>query len=52
MDTDDSGLVEFAEFVRIMVHKDDGENSMLKHSLARFKIGIKYICFEGKTNKK
>lgn len=37
MDTDDSGLVEFAEFVRIMVQKDDGENSMLKHSLARFK---------------
>jgi len=37
MDTDDSGLVEFTEFVRVMVQKDDGENSVVKHSLARFK---------------
>ena len=51
MDTDDSDLVEFAEFVRIMVQKDDGENSMLKHSLARFKTGIEYIFLNGKTNK-
>merc|ERR1712013_754085 len=37
MDRDDSGLVEFTEFVRVMVQKDDGDNSIVKHSLARYK---------------
>ena len=45
MDTDDSGLVEFAEFVRVMVNTDNGENGMLKHSLARFKTGIIFLDF-------
>ena len=40
MDRDDSGLVEFTEFVRVMVQKDDGDNSIVKHSLARYKTGI------------
>ena len=39
MDTDDSGLVEFGEFVRVMGQQDNGENGMIKHSLARFKTG-------------
>merc|ERR1719245_2650971 len=37
MDRDESGLVEFTEFVRVMVQKDDGDNSIVKHSLARYK---------------
>jgi len=37
MDSDDSGLVEFTEFVKVMVQKDDGDNSIVKHSLARYK---------------
>ena len=36
---DESGLVEFAEFVRVMVKQDGEENIMLMHSLARFKNG-------------
>jgi len=40
MDSDDSGLVEFTEFVKVMVQKDDGDNSIVKHSLARYKTGI------------
>ena len=39
MDVDESGLVEFAEFVRVMVKQDGEENTMLMHSLARFKDG-------------
>ena len=39
MDTDNSGLVEFAEFVRVMLTKNEGQTNMIKHCLSRFKTG-------------
>ena len=44
MDSDDSGLVEFAEFVKVMSNKEGEAGDAVKHSLVRFKNGGENVC--------
>ena len=45
MDSDDSGLVEFAEFVKVMSNKEGEAGDAVKHSLVRFKNGGEKIFY-------
>ena len=46
MDSDDSGLVEFAEFVKVMSNKEGEAGDAVKHSLVRFKNGGENVVLE------